>query len=119
MIHLIGEKLHQVGCTVTHAEGDADFVIAKTALQMAASSSQSVILIGEDTDLLILLYHHADEEQVVFRSDVNKTKKIRRVSDIQARKASFQRLEDPSCVVMPYLVVTQHLLCMEWEKVHC
>ena len=52
ILHL-GERLQQLGCTVNHAEGDADLLIAQTAIQSARSLS--TVLVGDDTDLLVLL----------------------------------------------------------------
>ena len=52
ILHL-GERLQQSGCTVNHAEGDADLLIAQTAIQSARSLS--TVLVGDDTDLLVLL----------------------------------------------------------------
>lgn len=52
ILHL-GERLQQSGCTVNRAAGDADLLIAQTAIQSARSLS--TVLVGDDTDLLVLL----------------------------------------------------------------
>ena len=46
------------GINVHHANGDADFDIIASALNIA--KEHQTIVIGEDTDLLILLLHHFD-----------------------------------------------------------
>ena len=40
------------------ARGDADVMIAKTAVE--TSRSMDTVLIGDDTDMLVLLLHHCD-----------------------------------------------------------
>ena len=56
-IILLSARLEQMGCQVSHARGDADMLIVKTAIQSASTSS--TVLVGDDTDLLILLCFHA------------------------------------------------------------
>ena len=64
-IILLGSHFEKKGMRVIHAEGDADLLIVKTALQMA--KQDSTVLIGEDTDLLILaLFHFKDEKELFF-----------------------------------------------------
>ena len=60
------------GCKTMHAEGDADLLIVKTAVEAASQGATS--LIGEDADLLVLLCFHADVDSLplYFRSEENK-----------------------------------------------
>ena len=57
-INIFSNKLQAAGCTVLHATGDADLLIAMTAVE--SSRAKATALIGEDTDLLVLLSYHAD-----------------------------------------------------------
>ena len=57
-IDMLGRRLELNGCKVLHAEGDADLLIAQTAVE--SSRTNPTTLIGDDTDLLVLLCHHAD-----------------------------------------------------------
>ena len=55
---MLGERLCRHQCETHFADGDADFLTVKTAVQPA--KTQTTVLIGEDTDLLVLLLFHAD-----------------------------------------------------------
>lgn len=57
---MLSQKLDAADCHVLQGEGDADALIAKTAVACAAESPTTVI--GEDTDFLVLLICHADLE---------------------------------------------------------
>ena len=52
---MLGDELTKTGIAVNHASGDADLLIAQTALK--ASKDYLMDLIGEDTDLLVLALH--------------------------------------------------------------
>ena len=54
--NLLSETLMKLGIQIHHAKDDADCLIVKTTLDVAASST--TVLIGEDTDLLVLLLYH-------------------------------------------------------------
>ena len=56
-IEVVGQRLSARGCKVLHDQSDADVLIAKTAIESAAS--MDTILVRDDIDLLILLIHHA------------------------------------------------------------
>ena len=80
LIIYCGKKLTVAECSVQYATGDADVLIAKTAVVKA--ECQPTCLIGNDTDLLILLIHHANAEAqpLYFKTgtktwDINKTKR--------------------------------------------
>ena len=49
----------KLGFQIHHAKDDADCLIVKTTLDVAASST--TVLIGEDTDLLVLLLYHVTD----------------------------------------------------------
>ena len=68
-IMFISEAMNSQGVRVLHAKGDADNLIVKTALELAATHKTTVV--GEDTDLLVLLLHHATQntKPIFFRSD--------------------------------------------------
>lgn len=55
-IALLANHLKAEGFNVTQAPGDADTVIAATALKIA--SNQAVAVAADDTDIIILLVHH-------------------------------------------------------------
>jgi hypothetical protein len=85
-IDMLSDKLHEHGCTVHHAEGDADvLIVAKT---MESARQKGTILIGEDTDLLILLLHYMNEKMcdVFFKPEQKKNVKHVKVWDIKAAK---------------------------------
>ena len=56
-INLLGIKLQASGCTVIHAEEDADRLIVETAVE--SPFNHPTIVIADDTDVLILLIHYA------------------------------------------------------------
>ncbi|KAL8563160.1 hypothetical protein ACOMHN_065532 [Nucella lapillus] len=58
-INLLSETLMKLEFQIHHAKDDADCLIVKTTLDVAASST--TVLIGEDTDLLVLLLYHVTE----------------------------------------------------------
>ena len=68
-IQMLRQKLDQNGCSTLQAEGDADVLIAKTAVKL--SESQATTLVGDDTDLLILLLYHYDPQsrELFFRPE--------------------------------------------------
>ena len=59
-IQFLGESLKGANCEVHHARNDADYLIARKAVQSAETID--AVLIGEDTDLLILLLFHSNIE---------------------------------------------------------
>jgi len=56
-IALLGQRLSANGHTVHYAPGDADTLIASTALDLARQQTP-VSVVAEDTDVLLLLVHH-------------------------------------------------------------
>ncbi|KAA0192351.1 hypothetical protein HAZT_HAZT005538 [Hyalella azteca] len=75
-VNMLSQKLVSAGCHVLQAEGDADVLIAKTAVACANECSTTVI--GEETDLLILLIFSSnpESEALYLQSDRKKGKKI-------------------------------------------
>ena len=67
---MLGNHLIEEGCHVVHAEGDADLIIAQTAVKSA--EEHQTVVVGEDTDLLVLLCFYADttHQTIFFRSDI-------------------------------------------------
>ncbi len=56
-INLLDTKLNANAIPTLNADGHANLLIAKTAVEYATRGITHVI--GEDTDILVLLYHHA------------------------------------------------------------
>ncbi|KAA0194715.1 hypothetical protein HAZT_HAZT007781 [Hyalella azteca] len=98
-VNMLSQKLVSAGCHVLQAEGDADVLIAKTAVEYANECSNTVI--GEDTDLITLLIFstNPDSEALYLQSDKKKGKKFR-VWDIHW----FQRSVGPEvCTLLPFV----------------
>ena len=57
---MLSEALQNVGCVTHHANGDADLLIVKTAVESARTDT--TVLVGDDTDLLVLLCYHASKD---------------------------------------------------------
>ena len=57
---MLSKALQNVGCITHHANGDADLLIVKTAVESARTSI--TVLAGDDTDLLVLQFYHASED---------------------------------------------------------
>ncbi|KAA0203748.1 hypothetical protein HAZT_HAZT002769 [Hyalella azteca] len=97
-VNMLSQKLVSAGCHVLQAEGDADVLIATTAVECASECSTPVI--GEDTDLLILLIFstNPNSEALYLQSDKKKGKKFR-VWDIHW----FQRSLGPEmCTLLSF-----------------
>ncbi|XP_068675446.1 uncharacterized protein [Montipora foliosa] len=59
-LSMLSKALQNVGCITHHANGDADLLIVKTAVESARTST--TVLVGDDTDLLVLLCYHASND---------------------------------------------------------
>ena len=57
---MLSKALQNVGCITQHANGDADLLIVKTALESARTST--MVVDGDYTDLLVRLCYHASED---------------------------------------------------------
>ena len=56
-INILSLRLEINGINVIHSVGDADYLVAKTAVEEALNSN--VVCVADDTDILVLLLHHA------------------------------------------------------------
>ena len=70
-LSMLSKALQNVGCIAHHANGDADLLIVKTAVESPRTST--TVLVGDDTDLLVLLCYHASEDgyDIYFRPEPN------------------------------------------------
>ena len=57
---MLSEALQNVGCVTHDANGDADLLIVKTAVESARTNT--TVLVGDDTDLLVLLCYLASKD---------------------------------------------------------
>jgi hypothetical protein len=57
LINILCESLRRNNIKALQSEGDADFLIVKTAVDLA-KVGKSVIVIVEDTDVVVMLKHH-------------------------------------------------------------
>ena len=56
-LSMLSKALQNVGCIAYHANGDADLLMVKTAVESARTST--TVLDGDDRDLLVLMCYHA------------------------------------------------------------
>ena len=62
---MLSEILEAMGCQVIHATGDANLLIAQTAVSVAADNI--TVVVADDTDVLIFpSYHYIDECQTLY-----------------------------------------------------
>lgn len=68
-INMLSQFLKKSNCTTYHADGDADVLIVKTAVESARE--RTTVLVGDDTDLLVLLcfYTHPDGYDLFFKPE--------------------------------------------------
>jgi hypothetical protein len=88
-IQQLGERLSDSGSEVLHADGDADLLIVKTAVD---KSQEAIIGVhGEDTDLLVLLIYHSqtDSKTIYFLPGTSKSSNIPRIWNIHEIKAAM------------------------------
>lgn len=57
-IVLVSEYLRNDHQEVINCEGDADTTIIETAINQAATSSNSVVVVADDTDIAVMLMYH-------------------------------------------------------------
>lgn len=81
-INILGSYFQERGHSVVHAEGDADTLIVKEALNI--SQEKPVTVVADDTDILILLLYHSSKN-IVMQSATRSDK----VRDIQAMQRSI------------------------------
>ena len=63
-ITALSAELRKSGVHTEHAKQDADLLIVQTAV--AASLNQTIVVVGDDTDLLALLCFHS----LLYRSNI-------------------------------------------------
>ena len=63
---MLSEILESMECQVIHATGDADLLIAQTAVSVAADNM--TVVVADDTDVLILLCYHYRDEDTLFQA---------------------------------------------------
>lgn len=76
---------------VKSATGDADFLIVSTALEVAASTPEPVILVGNDTDLQCMLVERCTFSNLYVQLDTGHPAKIFKIQDAQANLTEDQR----------------------------
>ena len=88
-IYLLANKLRVAGHAVSQANGDADLLIVKTAVQ--AARSHNSVLVGDDTDLLVLMLYHGemDANDLFFIPQPKQHSKTRRVWNIKKTKSAL------------------------------
>ena len=108
-IAMLQRYLSESGCRTLQAEGDADVLIVKTAVDSAVT--HPTVLVGDDTDLLVLLCYHtkADGNDLYFRPEpkANSSSREIRVWNMLKVKAEFG--QEVCCFCMPFLVVIRRL----------
>lgn len=100
-INMLSAKLQEKGIKTIHATGDADVLIATTALKSASICTTTVI--GEDTDLLVLLCMGQNQTAfpLIFRSEGQQiSKKMKKIWDINAVK---RKLGQDTCKLLPLI----------------
>ena len=69
LIVMLRQKLAKCGCTTLQADGDADVLIVKTAVE--TSENKNTTLVGDDTDILVLLFYlyNLSNKDLIFRPE--------------------------------------------------
>ena len=107
-VHLIGEKLEQVGCKVLFAKEDADLEIARISIN--ESLMKNVTLIGEDTDLLLLLLFYSAKNDSSFKLRCRGDRENKRQAKTVHKEIFLDMIVARyCCLYMRSLVVTLHL----------
>ena len=88
-ITMLQRHLSEIGCHTLQAEGDADVLIVKTAVDSAVTHPTG--LVGDNTDLLVLHCYHtrADSNDLDFRPEPKANSKERRVWNLLKVKAEL------------------------------
>ena len=86
-INMLSRFLQEDNCPTYHAEGDADVLIVKTAVESARKRNTVTVLVGDDTDLIVLLcfYTRSDSFDLYFKPEP-KANSRRRVWNIKGVK---------------------------------
>ena len=77
-VQLLMSHLQEYGYAVLQAHDDADTLIAKTALDLAAKTEE-VMVVADDTDVLVLLVHHfaSDMSNIYMMSEITRARSAR------------------------------------------
>ena len=116
-VDMLSQYLQLTGCLTEHAEGDADLLIAQTAVQSAAL--KNTVLVADGTDLVILLRYYADPDGFdLFMQCSTQGHRRRTASGIsKAPKVSWVLTSaTTSCSYTRYWGVTPHPDYMVSEK---
>jgi hypothetical protein len=99
-IQLLSKTMEDRGIKTKQALGDADVLIADTAVESSLSSP--TVLLGEDTDLLVLLLYHcqSESETLIFRPNHREKNKTIRIWDIKKTK---NILGNEICKLLPVI----------------
>ena len=83
-INMLSEKLKEAGCDTIHAAGDANVLIAQSAVSVSAT--RDTVVIADDTDILILLCHHGNncKKKIFFKPEQKQGSTQGKIWDIQA-----------------------------------
>lgn len=84
------------GIDVKLADGDVDFLIVSTALDVAENTQHPVILAGNDTDLQCMLVKRCTRNNLFVQLDTGHPSKIFKIKDAQANLTEEQRCV-PKC----------------------
>ena len=66
-INMLSRFLQEDNCPTYHAEGDADVLIVKTAVESARE--RNTVLVGDDTDSLVLLCFYTRSDSFCFKPE--------------------------------------------------
>ena len=100
-INMLGSYLANDGCTVLHANDDADVLIVKTAI--ACAEKCNVVVIGEDTDLLVLLCYYANTNACEILFKTGSKKQIGRHFKLWDIKKTKNVLGGDMCKMLPFI----------------
>lgn len=88
-ISMLGAEFIKSGCSVFHADGDADFLIVQKALESAETNH--TVVVGDDTDLLVLLIYHTkvESKDLYLMPEPKKNAKQSKIWDIKDLKVQL------------------------------
>ena len=114
-INVLDDKVLEDGCTVHHAQADADLLIVQTAIEYTVSMKTTII--GDDTDLLVLLCYYLDtNSHYVFLSPQPKKKsKNHRKWNIKETKTKLGKLLFVHALMPPCLLILCIVACDDFN----
>ena len=60
-VKFLPRKLQEWNVDVINCHGDADATIVKSAMHYAQQSSETIVIVADDTDIAVMLVHHWNE----------------------------------------------------------